>query len=100
MLLSAYMKIFGYSTLKIQCTVDRMNLKNWRGPLAPLCLHPCKHIKYENTFGTCDITKVCSCSYLIVCRLLIGKYGLQCFERYRIGQIFVLTSLIRWHHIS
>jgi len=37
MLLSAYMLIFGYSPLKIQCTavlLDRMNLKNW-GASAP-----------------------------------------------------------------
>ena len=40
MLLSAYIQIFGYSPLKVQCTailLDRMNRKNWgaEAPLAP-----------------------------------------------------------------
>ena len=38
MLLSAYIQIFGYSPLKVQCTailLDRMNRKNW-GAEAPI----------------------------------------------------------------
>ena len=69
MLLSAYMRIFGYSPLKIQCTADRMNLKNWRlQPLAsplstPLMTHSVlyKIMRYMYEQGGKTLSSVSHC---------------------------------------
>jgi len=79
MLLSAYVQMFGYSPLKIQCTailLDRMNLKSWgtsappAPPLSTLLTKPRKQL-HALTAINANFTILSAVTYIFI---FIGGY--------------------------